>query len=144
LNEIFDLIDDVIRRVDLYKTQELDAEKRRRLDKKVPDGFSNNKMLRISAYVIAYSQNANSDRVRRVLDSGYFDNAFLNFNVEIVGQLNPCDIADTYWEKIKDIYQVHKLFYIVFLARKINRMSRPLSEIFLNSDIPKESLMIKI
>ena len=53
--------------------------------------------------------------------------------------MNPSDLADKYWDEIKGIRQQSKLFHIVSLARKMNRMHRDqisMIEIIKDSNLP--------
>ena len=130
-------IDKIIQNIDNYKVDNIfDLEKAKRQNKSVTSFKSDSEMLKNLSYLIAYSQNANSESVENVLKSGEFDNAFENFEVDKVAILNPCDIADNYWENIKGIRQQAKLFHIVSLARKIKRLGS-LADIFEKASIPK-------
>ena len=131
-------IDLLIEIIDNYKNEpSFVIEKDRRQNKIVSDFKNDNEILKTFAYLIAYSQNANSELVEQILKSGNYDKAFENFEIEKVVKLNPCDIADDFWESIKGIRQQGKLFHIVTLARKIKKIGsfhKLLNEI----NIPKE------
>ncbi|NRT13654.1 hypothetical protein [Flavobacterium sp. 14A] len=131
-------IDLLIETIDNYKNEpSFVIEKDRRQNKIVSDFKNDNEILKTFAYLIAYSQNANSELVEQILKSGNYDKAFENFEIEKVIKLNPCDIADDFWESIKGIRQQGKLFHIVTLARKIKKIGsfhKLLNEI----NIPKE------
>lgn len=130
-------IDSLIQNIDNYKVVELfDNEKLNRQNKAVKSFSSDSEMLKNLSYLIAFSQNANSETVENVLKSKEFDKAFEQFDIDKVSKLNPCDIADNYWENIKGIRQQAKLFHIVSLARKIKRLGS-LADIFKNANIPK-------
>ena len=120
---LYKKIDLLIETINNYANEEnFNLEKNRRQNKIVSDFKNDNEILKIFAYLIAYSQNANSELVEQILKSGNFDKAFENFEIDKVVKLNPCDIADDYWESIKGIRQQGKLFHIVTLARKIKRI----------------------
>jgi len=120
--KIFTDIDNIIKTVDLFKDKVLfDKERNRRQNKMVSTLISDNEILRTLSYLIAYSQNAKSNIVEEVIRSGDFDEAFRNFNVDEVVKLNPCDIADEHWSRIRGIRQQAKIFHIVSLARKIKK-----------------------
>lgn len=117
---IYTEIDNLIAIIDNYKNEPIfSEEKNRRQNKTVSDFKNDNEILKTFSYLIAYSQNANSELVEQILKSGNFDKAFDNFEIEKVAKLNPCDVADNSWESIKGIRQQGKLFHIVTLARKI-------------------------
>jgi 3-methyladenine DNA glycosylase Tag len=114
--KIFSDIDNIIKTVDLFKIDTLfDEEKNRRQNKIVSTLLDDNQILKTLSYLIAYSQNSNSETVEQVLKSGRFDKAFEDFNIDKVVKLNPCDIADNHWASIKGIRQQAKLFHIVSL-----------------------------
>jgi 3-methyladenine DNA glycosylase Tag len=116
----YNKIDNIIKRVNRFKHEPLfSEEKNRRHNKIVSPLLTDDEILKILSYLIAFSQNSNSERVEQLLKSGKFDEAFENFNIDEVVKLNPCDIADNHWNSIKDIRQQAKLFHIVSLARKI-------------------------
>jgi 3-methyladenine DNA glycosylase Tag len=131
-------IDLLIETIDDYKNEpEFSIEKNRRQNKIVSDFKNDNEILKTFAYLIAYSQNANSELVEQILESGNYDNAFENFEIDKVAKLNPCDIADNSWESIKGIRQQGKLFHIVTLARKI-KVIGSFYKLLNNINIPKE------
>jgi len=135
--KIFGDIDNLIETVDRFKNEPLfNEEKTRRHNKTVSTLPNDNQILRTLSYLIAFSQNANSEIVEPVLKSGKFDNAFENFDIEKVVKLNPCDIADNHWSSIKGIRQQAKLFHIVSLARKI-KVIGSFADILNETNIPK-------
>ena len=136
-DKIFSEIDKIIKTVNSFNIEPIfSKEKERRQHQIVSPLLNDNEILRILSYLIAYSQNANSEAVNSVLASGEFDKAFKNFNIEDVIKLNPCDIADNHWSSIKGIRQQAKLFHIVSLARKINNIVS-FAEILNQTNIPK-------
>ncbi len=134
----FSDIDNIIDRINGYKQEPLfSSEISRRQIKRVSPFLDDNKILKTFAYLIAYSQNANSELVERLLLSGNFDMAFDNFELDKVAKMNPCDIADNYWSSISVIRQQAKLFHIVSLARKIKGIGS-ISAILNDKNIPKQ------
>ncbi len=134
--KIFNDIDKIIDTVELFKNEPLFSnEKNSRQNKIVTIIPSDSEILKTLSYLIAYSQNSNSEIVEQVLKSGKFDQAFENFNIDKVVKLNPCDIADNYWNSIKGIRQQAKIFHIVSLARKIKNIGS-FSEILNQTNIP--------
>jgi hypothetical protein len=135
--KIFGHIDNIIETVDHFKNEPLFSdEKNERQNKNVSSFLDDDEILKIFSYLIAYSQNANSEIVEQVLKSGNFDNAFQNFKIDEVVKLNPCDIADKHWTLIRGIRQQSKLFHIVSLARKIKNIGS-FAEILNQTNIPK-------
>jgi len=133
----FTEIDKIIETVDQYKTEPLFSDEKNKRQNKIVSKIPNdNEILKTFAYLIAYSQNSNSETVEQVLKSGKFDKAFNDFNIEDVVKLNPCDIADNHWNSIKGIRQQAKLFHIVSLARKIKNIGS-FADILNQTNIPK-------
>ena len=134
---IYQEIDLIIQKVDAYKKEPIFSnEKELRANLTAPDELNNDYLLKTFSHLIAYSQNANSALVEKVLSNGSFDKAFNGFIVDEVVKLNPCDIVDEHWMSIKSIRQQAKLFHIVSLARIIQQMGG-LSEVIMNNSIPR-------
>lgn len=130
-------IDQLIQNVDQFKCEPLFSDERNKRHSKIFSPFINDdKILKKLSHLIAYSQNANSEKVEQVLKSGNFDAAFLNFKIDEVVKLNPCDLADEHWSSIQGIRQQAKLFHIVSLARKIKNIGS-FTEILNENQIPK-------
>jgi len=122
MNRIFDEIDQLITRVNGFRMEPSFGEERLKREQKwVEDVPSGEELLRACSELIAYSQNANSERVKKVIDGGALETALLNFQVERVAKLNPCDVADQHWKLLSGIRQQAKLFHIVKLARILGR-----------------------
>lgn len=137
-NKIFSEIDRIIEKIDRFKFEPIfGEEKAKRQNNFVSDFQNDDEILKTLSYLIAYSQNSNSEIVEQLLKSKKFDLAFENFSVNKVVNLNPCDIADNHWSSIKGIRQQAKLFHIVSIARKIKKME-PFVHILNMVNIPKE------
>ena len=135
--KIFTEIDKIIETVDQYKTEPLFSDEKNKRQNKIVSNIPNdNEILKTLSYLIAFSQNSNSEIVEQVLKSGKFDKAFNDFKIEEVIKLNPCDIADNHWNSIKGIRQQAKLFHIVSLARKIKKIGS-FADILNQTNIPK-------
>ena len=123
--EKFKEIDNIIETINRFRQEPLFSnEMKSRQNRTNPLLLSDNELLEIFSYLIAYSQNANSETVEKVLLSGKFNEAFESFEIDKVVMLNPCDIADKHWDSIKGIRQQTKLFHIVSLARKMERIGK--------------------
>ena len=134
---IFSEIDNIIQNVYQFRFEPLFTVELNKRKNKTFSLFSNeNEILKKLSHLIAYSQNANSEIVEQVLKSGNFDAAFLNFKIDEVVKLNPCDIAEEHWNSIQGIRQQAKLFHIVSLARKIKNIGS-FTEILNDNQIPK-------
>jgi len=137
-NHIFSAIDRIIETIDKYRQEPIFGEElRRRENNIVPETLTENKIFETFTKLIAYSQNAKSDVVEKIIKSGIFNEVFSNFDIVQVSQMNPCDLADKYWSKISGIRQQAKLFHIVSLSRKIKRIVS-FSRILTDVEIPKQ------
>ena len=135
---IFLGIDKIIERVDSFKVEpEFSYEIQLRKNNKVPENLTDNQIIEIFTKLIAYSQNANSKLVEGVLKSGILKEIFANYDIDEIIKLNPCDLADDYWDQIGGIRQQAKLFHIVSLARKIKRIGS-FHKLLIDTEIPKE------
>lgn len=137
--DIYTEIDKIIEVIDEHrdKNGEFDKEFSLREKKIVSETLSEKDILETFTNLIAYSQNANSELVEKLIKSGIFKEVFADFDINEVAKMNPCDLADTYWSKISGMRQQAKLFHIVSLARKIKRIDF-FSTILTNTEIPKQ------
>jgi hypothetical protein len=137
-DKVFYRIDRLIDRINEFKIDPGFSEQIKiRQEKKVPPSLNNNEIIKIFTHLIAYSQNANSKLVEKIIDAEIFDQVFKNYDISEIIKLNPCDLADEYWDRIGGIRQQAKLFHIVSLARKINRIGS-FSKIMTETEIPKQ------
>ena len=138
IEEIFTGIDRMIETIDKYRQEPMFGEElTRRQNNTVSETLTDNEIFERFTNLIAYSQNAKSDVVEKIVKSGIFCEVFSNFDVAKVSQMNPCDIADKYWSKISGIRQQAKLFHIVSLAGKIRHINY-FSRILAGTGIPKQ------
>jgi len=136
--KIFKQIDDIIQKIDRHKNEpDFSNELNKRQNKRIPDVLTENEIIEIFTTLIAYSQNANSEKVEQILSSGIFREIFDDFDIDKIIKMNPCDLADEYWDKISGIRQQAKLFHIVSLARKIKKIGS-FSKLLTETKIPKE------
>jgi hypothetical protein len=136
--ETYQKIDQLIERIDKYRIEpDFTAQLKLRNDKKVPNDLTENEIIEIFTTLIAYSQNANSRLVEQIIETGIFSEIFADFDIKKIVKMNPCDLADNYWNRIGGIRQQAKLFHIVSLARKINRIGS-FSKLLTETEIPKE------
>lgn len=134
----FTEIDKIIAAINKYRQEPIFSEElKRRQNNIVAETLTENQILETFTKLIAYSQNANSDLVEKIIKSEIFNEVFSNFDIVKVSQMNPCDLADKYWSKISGIRQQAKLFHIVSLARKIKRIGS-FSIILTETEIPKQ------
>ena len=135
--DIFAGIDKIIEAIDKHRQEPIFSDTlRKRQENIVTETLSESKILETFTNLIAYSQNANSELVEKIINSGIFKEVFSNFDISAVTQMNPCDLADKYWSKISGIRQQAKLFHIVSLARKIKHLA--LSDMLTKTEIPRQ------
>ncbi len=135
--EIFQHIDNIIKKIDSYKIEPIFSnEIEFRKNRKVSDDLTENEIIEIFTTLIAFSQNANSKLVEQTIKTGIFKEIFANFDINQIVKMNPCDLADKYWNKIGGIRQQSKLFHIVSLARKIKRIGS-FNKLLTDTEIPK-------
>jgi len=135
--EVSRQIDEIIENINHYKIEPVFSnELESRENRKVTDTLTDNEIIEIFINLIAYSQNANSKLVEQIINSGIFKEIFLDFNINEIIKMNPCDLADKYWSKISGIRQQAKLFHIVTLARKIQSIGS-FNKLLTEIEIPK-------
>lgn len=116
---VFEKLDAVRAKVDLYKVEplfsiEVSALKSRYETTVTREG---NNLLRVMAKLIAYSNNAPSDKVSQLLETDHFERAFHRFDLAAVASDNPEQIVESHWPTIKAIRFQKKVGYIVECAR---------------------------
>ncbi len=137
MTEVTNKINELITRVDKYKIEpDFSNEVKARNNRTVPETLSNNEIIKIFIELIAFSQNANSKKVAETIKKPIFKKAFADYDIDKIAKMNPCDIADEYWKDISGIRQQAKIFHIVTLARKINKIGS-FDKLLLDTKIPK-------
>jgi len=138
INKIFGEIDKLINKINKYKVEPIFSDEiKLRNNRKISDNLTENEIIELFTTLIAFSQNANSELVQKIINSGIFKEIFVNFNIDEIVKMNPCDLADKYWLKIGGIRQQAKLFHIVSLARKIKKIGS-FAKLLKEAQIPKE------
>jgi len=133
---LFNEITSVIEKIKLSGIQpKFGKELKNRRKREIPDSLSDQKLMRIMAEIIAYSQQANSGVVKKILDSGQLDTILVDYDIDAIAKMNPCDLVEEHWFKIGGIRQQTKLFHIVMLARKMKEIGS-LYRVIENSNIP--------
>jgi len=136
--EIFEKIDNLISDIDKYKIEpDFSIAKESRNRRKVSEKLTDNEIIEIFTTLIAFSQNANSEIVARIIKTGILKEVFADFDIEKIIKMNPCDLADEYWDKIGGIRQQAKLFHIVSLARKMKNIGS-FNKLLTETEIPTE------
>lgn len=96
-------------------------------------------VLRLMATLIAYSQNAQSDRVSTIVDSGILEGIFEGFKIEKAAVIDADDLKTRYWAQIKPLRFPSKLRSIVGCARALLVLQKrhgSFLELLKKSDIP--------
>ena len=118
LNETFDYIDLIRKKVDAAKKEpEFSQERRKRKKRTRASLKSDRDVLRKFAELIASSQNARSASVNDMLSKGKFEEAFCGFEVRKVRTLEPADVENTYWHAISAIRFKRKIGAIINSAK---------------------------
>ena len=134
----FEEFDKIIQRVDNYKIEPIFSEEKLKRQDRIPDDYvSDNDILELCSYLIAFSQNSNSELVDKLIKSGNLSKVFHGFDVNEVSKMNPCDVVEHNWDLIKAMRQQGKIFHIIMLSRKIKNIGN-LSDILNNNKIPKK------
>jgi len=116
---IFEKLDAIKANVDRYRVEPLFSEEVATITSRYQTTISaeKNNLLRVMAKMIAYSNNAPSDKVSALLDSGYFEEAFHGFDLSTVANANPEKVIATHWPKIRAIRFQKKIGSIIDCAR---------------------------
>jgi len=120
-NRIFDKFDKIKEKVDAYRNQPLFSEEVYSRNNRYENTITseNNNLLRVMAKLIAYSNNAPSDKVNEMLEAGVFERVFHNFDLFIVANENPKHIINNEWHELKAIRFKKKIKTIITCANLI-------------------------
>jgi len=136
-DDLFSKIDTLVSQVRAHKVEpQFGQELARRQDLEVAEFADNDMVLRTLAVIIAYSQQAKSDRVSRLLESGVYDRVFHDFQVAKLKDVNPCVFLDEHWSDIKAIRIKTKVFQLIMAARSLNALGS-FVHVLNNSGIPR-------
>jgi hypothetical protein len=117
--ELFSAIDRVIANIDAHRqSPHFETELARRANREVPHLVDNQTVLRHIAQIIAFAH-ADSKRVKAMVDSGAYDEVWHNYDLNVVSQMNPCDIAEQHWGTLSSIMARTKIFQVVMAARAL-------------------------
>ncbi len=125
MKQIFNSIDKIVGEVYSARIDPKFSEEIEKRNQRNPTTIQDdNDVLRRFARLIAFSQNAPSDKVSDMLDKGIFDDIFHNFEVDEVAKMNPEFIIDHYWDKIRVIRFKKKIHFIVDCANSLILIER--------------------
>lgn len=123
-------IDNIIKKVNKFKIEAtFNKEFKERESRKIIKLKNESDLLKTFVRLIAFSQQANSDLVKQLIDKKTLDKVFDNYNIDKVVKLNPCDLVDKYWEECTVIRQRTKFFQIVMFARLIKKNKKVLQQL---------------
>ncbi|MEI8356247.1 MAG: hypothetical protein WCG31_09195 [Deltaproteobacteria bacterium] len=121
-SDLFSRIDNIISRVNLYKTPELDKDLVERARWSPEDRLSDKDILKRCIELIAYSQRVNSDSVSNLINTGIFDEIFLGYDLEAVANLKYEQLYGKYWGQIGAIWLPRKLRDMIDSAQALQRI----------------------
>lgn len=138
IQQIFNSLDRIRKEVYSVRTEPKFSEEIEKRNQRNPTTIQgDNDVLRRFARLIAFSQNAPSDRVSDMLNKGIFDDIFHDFEVDEVATMNPDTIIAHHWDKIKVIRFKRKIHSIVGCAKSLVLIrSKHSSFVALLKDIP--------
>lgn len=115
-DKIFDLI---------VKTVNEKAEKPIKIREKKIIRLDDNQIFILLCYLIAYSQRANSKRVKKeVIKSGTLKKALANGNYLIIAKRNKRDFIEKYWASLKAIRFKKKLGQMIEVAKSLKKIKK--------------------
>ena len=116
---IFTLLDKIIADINKYKVEPLlSNEIESRLQRKSESLNSDADFLKEFTDLISYSQNARSDSVQYVWEkTNAFHQAFCNFDVNAIADLNANEVEQEHWQNIKVIRFKKKISSIIECAK---------------------------
>jgi hypothetical protein len=103
---VFEKLDKIRQRVDKHRLEPLFSEELATLSCRYQTTVATeeNNLLRVMAKLIAYSNNAPSDKVTQMLErTNHFENAFHGFDLSAVANATPEKILDEHWHNLKAI-----------------------------------------
>jgi len=123
---IFEKLDAIRAKVDLHKVEPLFSIEVSALQSRYETTVTRegNNLLRVMAKLIAYSNNAPSDKVTQLIETDHFERAFHRFDLAAVASDNPERIVESHWPTIKAIRFQKKVGYIVECARLLLKLGK--------------------
>lgn len=102
-------IDALIERVETYQTAKLQKDVNERKNRTPDFSLSDNAILQRCIMLIAYSKQAQSRLVDRLVESGIFDRMFETYDPATVAKLDSDQLLNDYWSQIGAIRQRSKI-----------------------------------
>lgn len=120
IERIFSSIDQISEKVNSSRKEPEFSEEIKKREERTPSMIhDDNDVLRQFARLIAFSQNAPSDKVSGMLDKGIFDDIFHNFEIDKVAKMNPRTVRIHHWNKIRVIRFLNKITSIIGCAKSL-------------------------
>lgn len=141
--DIYEKLDALKLKVDKAKKEPIFSEevntRNNRYEKTVET--EKNNLLRVMASLIAFSNNAPSDTVGEIIESGVFEKVFHKFDLDIVTNLNADNIITDNWHSIRSIRFKKKVDAIIDCAKLLQKIGKDKSSIeslYKSFNLPKE------
>ena len=128
---IFEKLDDIRQTVDRHRVEPLFTEELDALTNRYQTTVTTeeNNLLRVMAKLIAYSNNAPSDKVTQMLEkTNHFEDAFHGFDLSAVANADPEKILDNHWHNLKAIRFRKKIEAITKCASILKATGNPTIE----------------
>lgn len=143
--EIFRAIEKVLEKVEAVKknpdfSDEVSV-RQSRGDINLQEQFDDNRMLKLLAELIAFSQGANSRLVAKMLDEGTFVRLFFGFDISTVAEIDADDWISKHWQEVKVIRFKKKVYSIVNCAKALLEIQKDYGSfvgLLENLEIPRQ------
>lgn len=138
---IFQQIDTIRRIVDDHKVEPLFSNEVQALNERHAKTvlLEKNNLLRVMAKLIAYSNNAPSNKVTELIEKGNFEEAFHKFNIDAVANDSPERIIGEEWDNLRAIRFKKKIHAIVKCANILkDNNSHTIDSLITRYKIPPE------
>jgi hypothetical protein len=120
IRKIFHRIDLIREEVDSQVREPEFSDEKREREQRNPNMIEDdNDVLRRFAELIAFSENAKSDKVSNMLETDIFTVIFNQFKIEVVAKMDANTVLAQYWNVIKDIRFRHKVDKIISCAKSL-------------------------
>ena len=115
--QVFQRVDEVVARIQHFQVQPGFSRAVKKRINTVPNfDLADDAILKTLVELIAYSNNAKSDAVGRVVHSGIFDTIFDHYDVQKAARLDSDRIIEEYWPQIKSIRFKYKIARMIGCA----------------------------
>jgi hypothetical protein len=134
---LFSSIREIVSRIDAARREpNFTTEWERRRELRVMPLNDDRQLLRHLAHIMAYAR-ADSVRVTEMIKSGQYDEVWLDYDVERVARLNPCNVVEDNWEKINPIMSGAKAYFLIMAARSFLALEGGAASLFNRAGLPE-------